>query len=175
MQWIIYAFLTSGITFVCIMICIQEFCYVSISDQLLSTLSEWEMTWPITFSRFRPAIDCMYIISLVFSKVSSTSSPFLIQLLLLNFHDVPQAISNISTMCTRSVRRVMQLDTWMNSTWRLSFRSICRAHWPLCLWHVWHQSLKFCYHISSLILHLLSRLTVTCKWKLNVWAVLQCD
>jgi len=99
---------------------------------------------PITFPRFRPAIDGMWIISLVFGKYSSTSSPFLIELLLLDFHDVPQAISNISTMCTRSVRRVMQLDTWMNLAWWLSFRSIRHAHWPLCPWHIWHHSLKFC-------------------------------
>jgi len=99
---------------------------------------------PITFPRFRPAIDGMWFISLVFGKYSSTSSPLLIQLLLFDFHDVPQAISNISTMCTRSVRWVMQLDTWLNLAWRLSFRSIRHAHWPLCLWHVWHHSLKFC-------------------------------
>jgi len=99
---------------------------------------------PITFPRFRPAIDGMWFISLVFGKYSSTSSPFLIQLLLLDFHDVPQTISNISTMCTRCVRRVMQLDTWMNTAWRLSFRSIRHAHRPLFLWHVWHHSLKFC-------------------------------
>jgi len=111
MQPIIYSVLTSSIMFVCIIVCIQEFCYLSITDQLLSTLSEWEMMWSITFSRFRPAIEGMWIISLVFSKYSSIFSPFLIQLLLLNFYNVPQAISNISTMCTRSVRRVMQLDT----------------------------------------------------------------
>ena len=99
---------------------------------------------PITFLRFRPTIDVMWIISLVFGKYSSTSSSFLIQLLLLDFHDVPQAISNISTMCTRSVRKVMQLNTWMNMAWRLSFRLIRHAHWPLFLWHVWHHSLKFC-------------------------------
>jgi len=99
---------------------------------------------PITFPRFRLAIDGMLFISLVFSKYTSTSSPFLIQLHLLNFHDVPQAISNISTLCTRSLRRVMQLDGWMNLAWRLSFRSIRHAHWPLFQWHVWHHSLKFC-------------------------------
>ena len=98
---------------------------------------------PITFLHFRPAIDSMWIISLVFGKYSLTSSPFLIQLPLLDFHDVPQAISNIPTMCTRSVRRVVQLDTWMNVAWQLSFKSICHAHWPLFLWHVWHHSLKF--------------------------------
>jgi len=99
---------------------------------------------PITFPRFRPAIDGMRFISLVFGKYSLTSSPFHIQLLLLDYHGVPQAISNISTMCTRSVRRVMQLDTWINLAWRVSFRSIRHAHWPLFLWHVWHHSLKFC-------------------------------
>ena len=74
---------------------------------------------PITFPRFQPAIHRMWIISQGLAKYSSTSSPFLFLLLLLDFHDVPQAISNISTMCTRSVRRVMQLDTWINLAWWL--------------------------------------------------------
>jgi len=46
-------------------------------------------TGPITFLRFRPAIYGMWIISLVFGKYSSTSSRYLIQLLLLDFHDIP--------------------------------------------------------------------------------------
>jgi hypothetical protein len=98
----------------------------------------------VTFLCFRPANDGIWIISLVFGKYSLTSSPFLIQLLFLDFHDVPDGISNISTRCTRSVRRVMQLDTWLNLAWWLSFRSILHAHWPLFPWHVWHHSLKFC-------------------------------
>ena len=62
---------------------------------------------PIPFPRFRPAIDGMQNNSIVFGKYSSTSSPFRIKLLLLDFNDVPYAISNISTMRARSVRRVM--------------------------------------------------------------------
>jgi hypothetical protein len=58
--------------------------------------------------------------------------------------DVPQAISNISTMCTRSVRRVTQLDTSMNMAWRLSFRLVRQPHWPLFLWQIWNHSLRFC-------------------------------
>jgi hypothetical protein len=76
-------------------------------------------------------------------------------------------------MCTSSVRIVMQLDTWMNSAWGLSIRSIRHAHWPLFLWHVWRHSLKFCWYISSLILLLHCYLTVTCREKPNVLAVLQ--
>jgi len=72
-----------------------------------------------------------------------------------------------------SVQRVMQLDTWMNTAWRLSFRSIRDAHWPLFLWHVWHHSFKYCYHILSRILLLLCHLTVTCRMKLNVMVILQ--
>jgi hypothetical protein len=78
-------------------------------------------------------------------------------------------------MCTRSVRRVMQLDTWMNTAWRLLFRSIHHANWPLLLWHIWHHSLKFCLPILSVILLLLCQLTVTCRIKSNVMAVLQPD
>jgi hypothetical protein len=76
-------------------------------------------------------------------------------------------------MCTRSVRRVMQLDRWMNTAWRLWFRSIRHANWPLLLWHIWHHSFKFCYYISSLILLFLFHLIVTCRIKSNVMAVLQ--
>jgi hypothetical protein len=38
--------MTSIIVFVSIIVCIQEFCYLTIVDQLLSTLSEWDITWP---------------------------------------------------------------------------------------------------------------------------------
>jgi len=146
----------------------------SLNNCYLRNLSEkWH--GPITFLCFRLAIDGMWFISPVFGKYSSTSSPFLIQLLLLDFHNVPQAISNISTFCTRSEWRVMQLDTWMNLAWRLSFSSICHANWPLFLWHVWHHSLKFCLHISSLILLLPCHVIVTCRKKLHVLPVLRCD
>ena len=66
------------------------------------------------------------------------------QHLLLDFHDVPSVISNIWTMCMRSVWRVMQLDTWMNVAWRWSCSQIRHHYWPLVLGHVWHHSLKFC-------------------------------
>jgi hypothetical protein len=46
MQPIIFTLLTSYIAFLCIIFCIQEFCYGSIPDQLLSTLSGWEMPSP---------------------------------------------------------------------------------------------------------------------------------
>jgi len=41
-----YKLLTSNIAFVSIIICIQDLCYLSMSDQPLSTSSEWEMMWP---------------------------------------------------------------------------------------------------------------------------------
>jgi len=46
MQWIAYWLLASNIAFLSIIICIQKHCGLSISDQPLSTWSEWEMTWP---------------------------------------------------------------------------------------------------------------------------------
>jgi hypothetical protein len=49
-------------------------------------------TGPITFTCFQPAIDSMYMISLVFGKYCLASSQFFIQLLLLDFHHVRQAI-----------------------------------------------------------------------------------
>jgi hypothetical protein len=61
----------------------------------------------ITFPHLWLAIDSMSNNSHVFGKYSSTSSPFLIQLLHLDFHDVPYTMSNIATMFTRSVRRGM--------------------------------------------------------------------
>ena len=62
---------------------------------------------PITFLHFRPAIDGILIISLCIGKYSGISSPFLIQFFLLDFHDVPQAMSNMSPMCTRYMPRVV--------------------------------------------------------------------
>jgi hypothetical protein len=59
MQPIIHPLLTSSIVFVWIIVCIQEFYYLSISDQQLSTLSEWEMTWPYDIPTLWPAIDGM--------------------------------------------------------------------------------------------------------------------
>jgi len=46
MQRIKYKAMTSIIAFVCLIVCIQVFCHLSIFDPLLSTLTEWEMTWP---------------------------------------------------------------------------------------------------------------------------------
>jgi hypothetical protein len=46
MQRIKSAVMTSIMACVCIIVCIQEFCYISMFNQLLSTISEWEMTWP---------------------------------------------------------------------------------------------------------------------------------
>jgi len=45
-------------------------------------------------------------------------------------------------MCTRSVRRVMQVDAWINAAWQSSFSLICIQHSPLLLWPVWHHWLK---------------------------------
>jgi len=98
---------------------------------------------PITFPRFRPAIYGMSIVSLIFGKYISSSSPFLIELLLLDFHDAPCANSNISTLFMRSVLRVLQLDTWMNGAWWSCLRQIRHEHRLHFLWHVWHHSIKF--------------------------------
>jgi hypothetical protein len=68
----------------------------------------------ITFRCFWPPIDGIWLISLVIGIYSTTIVPFLIELLLVDFHDLPEGISNISTMCSGTVRRVMQLDMWMN-------------------------------------------------------------
>jgi len=76
-------------------------------------------------------------------------------------------------MFTRPVRRVMQLDGWINTAWLSSCRQICIEHWQLLLWVVWHHSLEFCSYISSLILLLLSHLTLISKQKLS-W-LLSCN
>jgi len=140
----------------------------------LHYLSE-EWRGRLKFPRILAAIDGMWIISLLLGKYNTNSSQFLIQLLLPDLHDLPQAIWNIWTLCTRSVRRVMQLDTCMNLAWQLSFRSIRHAHWPLFLWHLSHHSLKFCYRILSLILLLNCHLTATCRKTPHVLAVLQAE
>jgi hypothetical protein len=101
--------------------------FQSLSDLHPRYLSE---TWCglITILHFRQTIYSILIIALVLGKYSSTSIPFLIQLFLFNFHDIPGAIWNISTMFNRSGWRVMQLDEWMHAAWRLSFRQIRIGH-----------------------------------------------
>jgi len=78
-------------------------------------------------------------------------------------------------MCTRSVRRVMQLDIWMNAAWRLSFRQIHTERWQFFLRLVWYHSPKFCLSTSSLIYLLLSHLTVISKQQLHLLPVIQPD
>jgi len=78
-------------------------------------------------------------------------------------------------VCTRSVRRVTQVDAWMQTAQRSSFRQIGIEHRPLLLWHMRHHIHKFCFHSSSLIYLFLCHLTVTCTQKSNVLAVLQPD
>jgi hypothetical protein len=62
---------------------------------------------PSHFSAFGLAIYGIKIHALVLYIYSWTSSPFLIQLILLNFHDVPLARFNFSTACKRSEQKVM--------------------------------------------------------------------
>jgi hypothetical protein len=57
---------------------------------------------PMPFPHFWLAIDSMSNNSLVFGKYSSTSSPFLIQLLHLDSHDVPTQCQ-ISQLCARGL------------------------------------------------------------------------
>jgi len=92
---------------------------------------------------------------------SPTSSPFLIQLILLNFHDVTYRNFNFSNMCRRSERRVLELAAWINAAWQLSFIRIWDVLWPLVLWVVWYNWLTLCYQLWSQIQVLLYRLTVT--------------
>jgi len=84
-------------------------------------------------------------------------------------------LSTIWIMCTRSVRRVMQLDPWINTAWQSSYRQIRIEHGPLLPWLVWHHSLKFCLYIWSAIFFLLSHLTLIGKQKSSWFAVLQHD
>jgi len=78
-------------------------------------------------------------------------------------------------MCTRCLRRVMQLDPWIHTAWRSSCRQIHIEHWPLLLSLVWHHWLKFCYYISSLILLLHPYLALIAKQKSSWLATLQPD
>jgi len=55
----------------------------------------------IMIQYFRLAINRMLIHTLIFDIYSPTSSLFLIQLILHDFHDLPLAIFNILTLCTR--------------------------------------------------------------------------
>jgi len=71
--------------------------------------------------------------------------PFLIQLLLLDFHDRPETLFKFPTIWTRAKRRVMYLNAWRNAAWRLSCIQVHIALWPLLQWLIWHHSLKSCW------------------------------
>jgi len=98
----------------------------------------------LAFQRFRPAIYSIKLDVQVSDIDSPTSSPFLIQLLLLDFHDVPSAIFNSSTICRRSEPRVMKLAAWIDAACQLSFVRVSDMLWPLFQWVVWHHWLKLC-------------------------------
>jgi len=97
------------------------------------------------FQCFQTAIYSILIYPAVFEIYSLTSLPLLIQFLLLDFHDIPEAIFKIWTMCTRSEQRIVQLNAWLNVAWQSSFIRVCIAHWPLLLWLKWHPRVKFCF------------------------------
>lgn len=94
---------------------------------------------PIVFLCFRPAMDGRKIISLVFVKYILTSADVIIELLLLDFNDVPLAIPNIWTIYPGLVQRVMHLDSWIEAAWWSSFGHIRYQHSVLFRWNVWHQ------------------------------------
>jgi len=54
-------------------------------------------------------------------------------------------------MCTRSEWRLMEVDVWTNAIWWWSFIQIRIMNWPLHLWLVWHDWVKFCGYIVFLI------------------------
>ena len=64
----------------------------------------------IAFQRFRPAIYGITLHALVLDIYSLTSSPFLIQLILLDFHDVPSAVLN-SRPCAGGVSQ--EIFSWL--------------------------------------------------------------
>jgi len=117
----------------------------------------------------------MNIFPLIFLSYTPTSPPFLIHLFAIDFHDILYAILIVSTMCTRSLWRVMQLDAWMNAAWWSSFRQIRIVHWRVLLWRVWHQSLKYCNSILSQLYFLLSHLTVIGKQVSSLLVILPPD
>jgi len=62
---------------------------LSLSDLHLTYYPSDKWCLLIMFERFRPAINRIYICTLGFDIFSLTSSPFLIQLILRDFHDLP--------------------------------------------------------------------------------------
>jgi len=103
---------------------------------------EWYKS--IAIQRFWPAIYRIKIHQLISNINSATSSPFLIQLILLDFHHVPEAIFDFLTISRRSERRVMLLAACITADWQLSFFWDSDVLWPLILWVVWHHWLTLC-------------------------------
>jgi hypothetical protein len=76
--------------------------------------------------------------------ISIQASPICIWHFLLNFYDIPEAIFRFSTMYNRAEWSDIQLDTWINAAWQLSFIWGHVAHWPLLLRLVRHYCLPVC-------------------------------
>ena len=66
---------------------------------------EWHLS--MAFQRFRPAISHINIHALVLDIYNVTSSPFIIQFILLDFNDVRCAMFDLSTMRRRAEQSVM--------------------------------------------------------------------
>jgi hypothetical protein len=67
---------------------------------------------------------------------------FLISYCSNQYHLCPTPPITITTMCSRSERRVMQLDAWSHAAWWLSFIRFQVAHSLLLQWVVWHHRLQ---------------------------------
>jgi len=104
--------------------------------------NEWYR--PIPVPRFWLPIYGMKIHPLVFASYSPTLSSFLIQLLLLNFHHIPQAIFKIPIIYNWFGWSVMLLDVRIYAPWPLLFLWNQVVHSPLHLWHQWHYWLQCC-------------------------------
>jgi len=130
---------------------------VLIHYNIWSLHDEWHRR--IMFQHIWLAIYHMLIHSHAFDICRSTSSPGVIQLLLLDFKDVMWANFKIWTMCTTFGWRLQQLNAWINAAWpsRVIIISIIQSLLLLCL--IWYHWLKFCLYIMFLIQFLLSHIT----------------
>jgi len=146
---VIPSLFTANIEFLGRIICIQKHRGLLVSQPPLFTSSVRYMIWLHRVLCFLPVCYGLPIHQLMLHIYSPTSKHIFFQLVFPDFHDIPLAHSKISTMWSRSDRRVMQLAAWTNAAWWLPFIRVQTWHWPLVLWLVWHNRINFCYKALS--------------------------
>ena len=105
----------------------------SISLHVMWLRDDVALSHSCTFSRQLMACRSFHQLLINIARLPHLSSSSSFSSISVMYH---KQLSTIWTMCTRSVRRDMQLDNRIHTAWQSSCRQIGIKHWPLLLWLV---------------------------------------